>query len=143
MTEPVHILLAEDNPADVIFVREALLEHGIPNKMTVVANGDDVLRFFDRMGIQPNEDCPELILLDLNLPRAGGWELLARLRAHPLCALLPVVIVTSSNAPEDRQMAASLGAEYFRKPVDLDEFLKLGAVVKEVLNRDLRRHGHN
>jgi CheY-like chemotaxis protein len=85
------------------------------------------------MGKDSETPCPDLILLDLNLPRASGFELIILFRKHPLCIETPVIVLTSSDAPKDRQRAAELGAvRYFRKPSDLVDFLKLGAVLREV-----------
>ena len=77
---------------------------------------------------------PDLVLIDLNLPKVDGLQVLAHLRNHPLCGSTPVVIVTSSDAPRDRERATRLGAAlYFRKPSEFDEFMQLGAIVKDAL----------
>jgi len=77
---------------------------------------------------------PDVVLIDLNLPKVDGLRVIAHLRNHPLCAATPVVVVTSSDAPRDRERATGLGvARYFRKPSELDEFMHLGAIVKDAL----------
>lgn len=129
------ILLAEDNPADVYLIREALSEHGVDYKMRVVSDGRDLLRIIT--GEEPNAETKnlELIILDLNLPRHDGIEILERLRDTDL-AQVPVVVLTSSDSPRDRQLAASLGAARFlRKPSGLEQFLSLGAVFKDLLQQ--------
>lgn len=129
------ILLAEDNPADVYLIREALSEHGVDYKMRVVSDGRDLLRIIT--GEEPGAETKnlELIILDLNLPRHDGIEILERLRDTDL-AQVPVVVLTSSDSPRDRQLAASLGAARFlRKPSGLEQFLSLGAVFKDLLQQ--------
>jgi CheY-like chemotaxis protein len=129
------ILLAEDNPADVYLIREALSEHGVDYKMQVVSDGRDLLRMIT--GEEPSAETRnlELIILDLNLPRHDGIEILERLRETNL-AHVPVVVLTSSDSPRDRQLATSLGAARFlRKPSGLEQFLSLGAVFKDLLQQ--------
>ena len=133
MSKQLSIFLAEDNPGDVELVREALHAHEIQYQLCVAKNGTEARRFIERMGKEPDAPCPDVILLDLNLPRASGFELIILFRKHPLCVETPVIVVTSSDAPNDRQRAAELGAvRYFKKPSDLEDFLKLGAVLREV-----------
>lgn len=133
MSKPLIIFLAEDNPADVGLVEEALREHEISYVLRLAQDGMEAKHFIDRMGSAPDSPCPDLILLDLNLPKVGGFELLASLRAHPFCAQAPVIMVSSSNAQKDRERATVMGAaHFFRKPSDLYEFLQLGAVVRSL-----------
>jgi CheY-like chemotaxis protein len=127
------IVLVEDNPGDVALVREALYEYGIRSELTVLFDGERAVELFDRLD-RDRMRCPDLVLLDLKLPKRDGHEILERMRASAQCAHVPVVIVTSSNAGEDRDKAAKLGAtRYIRKPHRLDEFIQLGAVFKELL----------
>jgi CheY-like chemotaxis protein len=131
----LRVLVAEDNPADVRLIREALAHHGIAAEFLIHQDGEAMISYVDRIdaGEAP---CPDLVLLDLNLPRQGGHIVLARLRQSASCAEVPVIVVTSSNAPRDRETAAKYGASgYFRKPIDYDEFLLLGSVVKQVIGR--------
>jgi CheY-like chemotaxis protein len=130
---PFQILLAEDNPPDTFLVHEALRQQRLEYEMHVVADGEKALRFLDR--VESGElPCPDVILLDLNLPRKTGTDVLARLRSSDLCRQTRVVILSSSDSPQDRQAASDLGAnDYFRKPTDLDDFMKLGALVKRHL----------
>ena len=130
MTE---ILLAEDNPADVYLIREALQEHGVDCTLQVAADGKEVLQIIAREDPQPP---PGLIILDMNLPRHDGIEILQRLRKIATFSHVPVVVLTSSDSPRDRQVATQLGAtRYLRKPSNLEEFLSLGAIFKELLGR--------
>jgi two-component system, chemotaxis family, response regulator Rcp1 len=128
------ILLAEDNPADVYLIREALSEHGVDYRMRVVSDGRELLRIIS--GEEPSATKnPELIILDLNLPRHDGIEILERLRETHL-AHIPVVVLTSSDSPRDRQLAISLGAARFlRKPSALEQFMSLGAIFKDLLQQ--------
>ena len=130
----MRILLAEDNVGDILLVQQALEEHQIPHELHVVKDGGEALDFVARMG-QPGEPpCPDIVLLDLNLPKADGSQVLSALRKHPECARTPVIAVTSSDAVRDRARMAELGVDrYFKKPSDLYEFLQLGAVVQEVI----------
>jgi DNA-binding response OmpR family regulator len=82
-----------------------------------------------------DEQCPDLILLDLNLPKFTGAVLLEKLRACKKCAEIPVVIVTSSDSPKDREVATRLGSGYFRKPSDFEQFMLLGGIVRALLAR--------
>jgi CheY-like chemotaxis protein len=125
------ILLAEDNPADVYLIREALKEHKVECTMRTAADGKDVLTLIAASGTTWN---PDLIILDLNLPRHDGIEILQKVRATRAIAHVPVVVLTSSDSPRDRLTANELGAtRYVRKPSNLEQFLQLGAIFKELL----------
>jgi two-component system response regulator len=131
---PLRILLAEDNLGDVLLVQYALKTYEIPHELQVVRDGDEALAIIEHMGGPDGIPCPDLILLDLNLPKVDGSEVLSRFRKHPQCAQVPVIVMTSSDAHRDRERMAQFGiARYFRKPSDLNAFLKLGAVVVEVV----------
>jgi CheY-like chemotaxis protein len=129
------ILLAEDNPADVYLIRTALDEHGVDLALQVAADGSEVLRIIqEEESVQETQ--LELIILDLNLPRHDGIEILRRLRETGGLARIPVVVLTSSDSPSDRLAASELGAACFlRKPSNLEQFLNLGAVFKALLER--------
>jgi chemotaxis family two-component system response regulator Rcp1 len=130
----LNILLAEDNLADILLVRKALNEHEIPYDLHVVRDGEEALAFIEGMGEPGSIPCPDIVLLDVNLPKVEGAEILSQFRKHPQCADTPVIVITSSDARGDRDRMAQLGiARYFKKPSDLDAFLKLGAVVREVV----------
>lgn len=130
----IRIFLAEDNEGDVFLVRRALEKHGLRCDMVVARDGEEALRILEGMRPGGNE-FPEVILLDLNLPRIDGTQLLQRIRKTKALATTPVVILTSSDSPRDRDLAMQLGAnQFFRKPTDLVSFMQLGEVVGATLN---------
>ncbi len=135
MSSHITILLAEDNPGDVFLVRRALEKHGIPVELIVVEDGQAALRYIERVDSDDSVSSPELAMLDLNLPRATGSRILSRIRQSRRCNDIPIIIVTSSDSPLDRDAAAQLGAtEYFQKPGDLAGFMQLGQVVRDALD---------
>jgi two-component system response regulator len=116
----------------VFLVEEALTFHKIDATLTCYRDGQEMVRYLDKIdaGILP---CPDVILLDLNLPKQDGKTVLAHIRKSPACGHVPVVVVSSSKAAEDQADAARLGAtKYFYKSIDYDETMNLGAVVLEV-----------
>ncbi len=114
--------------------QQALDEHQVECKLHMVNGGAQAIDFISHMGRPENLPCPDLMLLDLNLPKIAGPQVLTHLRKHPKCARTPVIVVTSSNAQSDRARMAELGiSRYFRKPSDFDAFMQLGAVVREVI----------
>ena len=132
----LHIFLAEDNPGDVLLVEQALEEHRIEHQLRVVRDGEEAIRVVVRMGEPGGEPCPDILLLDLNLPKADGLQVLREFRKHPGCSRVPVIVVTSSDAPQDRARGAALGiSHYFRKPSDFDSFMQLGAVIRDAVAR--------
>jgi len=134
----LHILLAEDNLGDVFLVRRALKEHRVAHELHLVRDGAEALEFVNSMGQSRQSPCPDLILLDLNLPKVDGHNVLTAFRKHPDCAHTPVIVVTSSDAPGDRARLANLGiSHYFRKPSDYNAFLGLGAIVRKVVEHNL------
>jgi CheY-like chemotaxis protein len=131
----VEILLAEDNPADVYLIREALREHAVECNVRVASDGKEVLRIILGEGEGLAAEPPALMILDLNLPRHDGIEILQRIRESARLSHIPVVVLTSSDSPQDRAAAIQFGASrYLRKPSSLEQFLGLGAVFKEVLD---------
>lgn len=130
----LNILLAEDNGGDIMLVRQALEENQIEHKLHVLKDGEEALRFVGNIGKSSESPCPDVLLLDLNLPKVDGSQVLRAFRLNPLCVDTPVIVVTSSDAPKDRARMAALGINrYFRKPSDFDAFMQLGAVVREVV----------
>ncbi len=127
------ILLAEDNPADVYLIREALREHGVGCAVQVASDGRAVLKI---IGAEGQVERFGLMILDLNLPLHDGIEILQRVRAVGTLDHLPVVVLTSSDSPRDRLLANQLGAtRYLRKPSSLEQFLALGAIFKDLLEQ--------
>jgi CheY-like chemotaxis protein len=132
MTRPIEVLLVEDNPGDVRLTREALKEGKVHNNLHVAADGVEALAFLRREGRYADAVRPDLILLDLNLPRKGGREVLEEIKGDPTLRNIPVVILTSSSAEQDIARAYDLHANcYISKPVDLDQFI---TVVRSIEN---------
>ena len=129
-TRPARVLLVEDNEADVRLTREALREPGPPVRLSYVADGEQALAFLRREEGYADAQRPDLVLLDLNLPRKNGLEVLDELRADPELASVPVVMLTSSAAEQDVRSCYALGARsYVVKPHELDAFMELiGAI---------------
>jgi DNA-binding response OmpR family regulator len=105
----------------------------LPLEIYIAADGERAVEFVETAERDPNAPCPDFLLLDLNLPRIDGFEVLRRIRASDKCRNIPVVIITSSDSPADRTQAATLGASYFRKPVSYEEFVKIGAFLRRFL----------
>jgi DNA-binding response OmpR family regulator len=129
----LNLLLAEDNRPDALLVGEAIQMEKLPLLLYVAPDGQDAIDFIIRAETDPDAPRPQLLLLDLNLPKVDGFEVLRRLRASEKFSAVPVIMISSSDSPGDRSKAAELGAGYFRKPPSYDEFLKLGAVMKQLL----------
>jgi chemotaxis family two-component system response regulator Rcp1 len=129
------ILIVEDNKGDVFLIREALKIAKVDAEIYVVNNGKDATNFFDEADRDRDAPCPNLVLLDLNLPRKSGDQVLQHLRDSRRCRNARVLIVTSSDLETERQVLSALGATgYFRKPTEYAQFLKLGPIVKELLD---------
>ncbi len=129
---PIEILLVEDNPGDVRLTQEALGEAKVRNNLAVAKDGVEALRYLRRE--TPFEDAtrPDLILLDLNLPRKDGREVLAEIKADPDLRRLPVVVLTTSSAEKDVLESYNLYANcYITKPVDLDQFVRIVSSIED------------
>jgi len=127
---PIEILLVEDNPGDIRLTIEALKEGKVRNNLNVAKDGVEALCFLRRESPFEAAPRPDLILLDLNLPKKDGRELLADIKADELLRRIPVVVLTTSKAEEDVLKTYNLHANcYITKPVDLDQFI---AVVKSI-----------
>jgi len=128
------ILLVEDNPTDVYVIKRILDESRLDVRVEIARDGQEALRYFDNLGGDESRPCPAVVLLDLNIPKVGGFEVLRKIRSLPRCVQTPVIIVTSSNAQDDRITAQQLKADaYFEKPSDLRTYMKLGRLVGELL----------
>ena len=122
----INILLVEDNPGDVRLTQEALKEGKVLNQMSVAKDGVEAMEFLHRTGEYAEAERPDLILLDLNLPRMDGREVLAEIKADKALRRIPVVILTTSKAEEDVLKTYDLHANcYITKPVDLDQFISV------------------
>jgi chemotaxis family two-component system response regulator Rcp1 len=123
MIKPIEILMVEDNPVDVLVTREALKQGRIMNNLSVAEDGEEALDFLFRTGQFSAAPRPDLILLDLNLPKKDGREILTELKNNPDLRSIPVVILTTSQAEEDVLRSYDCGANCFIvKPVDLEQF---------------------
>ena len=128
-----NLLLVEDNLPDALLVREAIRKENLPLEVHLAADGEKAIDFIENAEKNPDAPSPQLVLLDLNLPKVSGLEVLRRLRASERFKSLPVLIVSSSDAPADRAWAAELSAKYFLKPANYAEYMKLGTVLKYLL----------
>ena len=128
----VEILIVEDNPGDVELAREALDSNKVKNNLHVAEDGQIAMEFLKREGRFAHAPRPDLILLDLNLPRMDGREVLGEIKADPELMTIPVVILTSSSAEEDVLRSYNLHANcYITKPLDFKQFLKVVETIKE------------
>lgn len=122
---PIEILLVEDSPSDTELTREALLEAKVRNHLSVVEDGVQAMDFLRRQGSYAGAARPDLIMLDLNLPRKDGREVLAEIKGDPDLKTIPVVVLTTSQAEQDILRAYHLHANcYITKPVDFEQFLE-------------------
>ena len=129
---PIEILLVEDNPGDVDLAREALETGKVRNTLNVVGDGEAALAFLRRQGLYADAPRPGLVLLDLNLPRKDGREVLSEIKTDPHLRRIPVVILTSSKAEEDILKTYDLHANCFiTKPIDLHQFIKVVQAIEE------------
>jgi CheY-like chemotaxis protein len=127
------ILVVEDSKADLFLIREAISEAKVDADLHVVQDGEKAIEFLDQVR-EGDDACPDLVLIDLNLPRKNGTEVLRALRSRGACRDALVMIVTSSDSASDRAAVNALGLNgYFRKPSSYDEFLKLGPIVRDLL----------
>jgi CheY-like chemotaxis protein len=125
----LRVFLAEDNQADVYLVEMALQEHGLNFTLTATLDGEEAIR---RMGTFSQTDCPDIALLDQNLPRVNGEKVMEVIRAHEHCKTIPIVMMSSSESRREQEMAKKFGATFFRKAANLSEFMELGALVKDL-----------
>lgn len=133
---PLNILLVEDNPADAYLTTLSLQNHELCKEICVVETGEQALTFLRREGLYAGAFHPDLVLLDLNLPRMDGFAVLSAIKADPALRAISVVILSTSSAERDRTQAHLLGAShYFVKPNDLQECLLFGHSLAQVWQR--------
>ncbi|MFE2298578.1 response regulator [Streptomyces sp. NPDC059445] len=127
---PIDVLLVEDDPGDELMTREAFEDNKIGNTLHVVRDGEEALDFLYRRGAHADAPRPDLILLDLNLPKYDGRQVLEQIKSDPALSHIPVVVLTTSAAEEDILRSYRLHANaYVTKPVDLDQFI---AAVRQI-----------
>jgi len=125
------VLVIEDNPTDIFLVEEAVKATGLHLKLEFLNDGEAAI---ERIGSMPDSQVPQLILLDVNLPRTDGFQVLQYLRQQPRFAAVPVIVMTSSPSAADRAHAVELGASaYFLKPPGYDAFLKIGDLIRSLI----------
>jgi CheY-like chemotaxis protein len=130
--EPIEILLVEDSPGDARLTLECLRDAKIRNHLSIVLDGEAAMDFLNRRGAHHAAPAPDLILLDLNLPRMDGREVLAAVKADPRFKRIPVVVLTVSKAEQDIFESYDLHANcYIVKPLDLDQFFKVVRSIEE------------
>ena len=130
--QPIEILLVEDNPGDVRLTTEALAEAKVQNQLAVARDGVEALQYLRREGPFEKVPRPDIILLDLNMPRMDGREVLEEIKKDPSLSAIPVVVLTTSEAEEDVLRSYQLHAScYITKPVDLEQFLKVVRSVED------------
>lgn len=129
---PVEILLVEDSPSDAMMTQEALLHNNVLNPIHTVTDGTEALLYLRRQGIYSNALKPGLILLDINLPRKNGLEVLAEIKEDSALRTIPVIVLTTSKAQEDIVRAYALHANsYMSKPVEFSEFIEAMKALKD------------
>jgi CheY-like chemotaxis protein len=128
------VLIVDDNDADVALIQDAIEAVDLALTVHIVKDGDEAVRFFDRADTDDDMNPPDLVILDINLPKRQGTEVLRHMRQSQRSRDALVLAVSTSDSARDRQQMSELGANgYFRKPSEYDEFLKLGDVVKNLL----------
>jgi CheY-like chemotaxis protein len=128
--ELASVLLVEDDPGDVLLIREAFAERKVGNGLSVVSDGVEAMRYVRGEGEYAGRERPDLILLDLNLPRKSGAEVLAEIKGDPELSIIPVVVLTTSQSQEDVTSSYRMHANaYIAKPVDFDRF---GEIVQQI-----------
>lgn len=121
---PAQILLVEDSPTDIELTQEALAEARVANALHVVRDGEEAMAFLRREGAYADAPLPDIVLLDWNLPRMDGGEVLEAIRGDPALTHIPVIVLTTSSSDEDVLRSYRLHANsYVRKPLDLDQFI--------------------
>lgn len=130
--KPIEILLVEDNPGDITLLNEFMKKSSIANNVSSVENGVEALAFLYREGKYKNAPRPDFILLDLNMPKMGGREVLATIKEDHSLKTIPVIVLTTSTAPSDIQNAYLLHANcYLSKPADLDQLYNVVKLIED------------
>jgi CheY-like chemotaxis protein len=132
LIKPVHILLVEDNEGDILLTTEALQEGRLANTLSVVRDGWEAMQFLEKKGIYERTATPDLILLDVNLPKMNGHEVLKNIRANEAIRHLPVIVLTTSSSERDVFLSYQNFVNcYITKPVDLGDFLRVMATIED------------
>jgi chemotaxis family two-component system response regulator Rcp1 len=132
---PVEILLVEDSPADIALTEEALKESGLENTLTIVTDGEQAIEYLSKRGKYKDAESPDLILLDLNMPKKNGHEVLEVIKDNPMLEEIPVVVLTVSEAEEDIARALGLKMNYYlNKPVSVQKLAPILTTIIELWN---------
>jgi two-component system, chemotaxis family, response regulator Rcp1 len=132
---PVEILLVEDSPADIALTEEALKESGLQNTLTIVTDGEQAIEYLSKRGKYKDAESPDLILLDLNMPKKNGHEVLEVIKDNPKLEEIPVVVLTVSEAEEDIARALGLKMNYYlNKPVNVQKLAPILTTIIELWN---------
>ncbi len=141
LNRPVKILVIEDNEADIELLRLALEEAGLNFEMTAIEDGGEALACGNQVGPQFEATVPDLIVLDLNLPKYGGLEVLEAVRGYHLFDTVPVVVLSSSSSPRElEKIKAFVFVRFIRKPADLDQCMQIGKLIADFLIESGRTH---
>jgi CheY-like chemotaxis protein len=133
LTRPLNVLMVEDNLADALLIREAIRLEGLNLNIQPAIDGEIAIAAIERAETDPDAAPLDAVLLDLNIPRIDGFEILRRIRASQRLRNLPVIVITSSDSLADRREGANLSAAWFRKRPNYDEFLKVGVFIRHFL----------
>jgi two-component system response regulator len=132
----MRVMLVEDNPGDVELMRMAMDRGGFPYVMSVFSDGADALAYIRQLNVE-GTTLPSVIILDLNLPKYDGLEVLGEVRSYPKLAEIPVMVLTSSSSSRERlPVQVYTRVQFLTKPVDLDEYLALGTLIRDFVNSD-------
>ena len=130
--QKLNLVLAEDNPGDVFLIRRALDSQRLSYDLLVAKDGEEAMNYV--AAAAAGTRAIDLVMLDLNLPRHDGYEVLQEIRNHSNLAKVPVILLTSSDSPQDRERCLAIGANrYFRKPSSLAAFMEIGGIVKDLV----------
>lgn len=142
MNDTIDILLVEDDPGDVFLIREALKNSSLQFDLHIADNGEKALDYLFRRASFSTAERPDLIVLDLNLPRINGLEVLRDIKAVPELGAIPVIVLTTSKNEADAAMCCELGASNFlSKPPSFEEFLEVGKLIEEIWKTQSSPHG--
>lgn len=132
LLNPIDVLLVDDDPGDTLMIREAFADNKVRNELSCVTDGVEAMQYLRREGEHAGAPRPDLILLDLNLPRKDGRQVLAEIKGDPELRTIPVVVLTTSNAEEDVLRSYQLHANaYVTKPVDFERFIEVVRQIDE------------
>ena len=130
---PHRVLIVEDNPTDVVMLKRSLVEHAISHELTVIDDGEEAIEYLAKCNEVTK---PDLIIIDLNLPQKDGLDVLRKYRFSPLLVNTKMLVLTSSEAPGDRNRAELIGVDaYLQKPREMAAYLAIGSTIKELLGK--------